>query len=111
MGQVTCWPRVEFRDDFYPRIRHTEDGDEWWFYLHRLTAFAQGLIGHPFAEKEYPVADLAADGSTGPARVEPDPRDVHHRDRDAWASLPPENLEALSREEHEIEEPHVGNLT
>lgn len=110
MAQVTLWPRVEFRTDHYPRIRHEYEGKEYFFYLHRLTAFAQGRLDHPFAEVSYPVADLAADGSTGPARLEPDARDVHHKNADAWASLPPQNLEALSRADHEKAEAHVANL-
>lgn len=88
MGQVTVGPRVEFRTDHYPRLRvwDPEKGEDRFVYLHRLYAYAHGLID-----------DLWA------------PVDVHHRDCDRWNSMP-ENLEGIARWEHAAREPQVRNL-
>lgn len=86
--QFTVGPRVEFRFDSYPRIRawDPEIGEDRFVYLHRLYAYAHGLID-----------DLWADV------------DVHHRDCDGWNSMPG-NLDPKSRQAHIEEEPHVENL-
>lgn len=88
MGQVTVGPRVEFRTDHYPRlrVRDPELGEDRFVYLHRLTAYAHGLID-----------DLWA------------PVDVHHINCDGWDNRP-ENLEALERWEHAEKEAQVANL-
>lgn len=88
MGQVTVGPRVEFRTDHYPRIRVYDPlkGQDRFVYLHRLTAYAHGLID-----------DLW------------EPVDVHHINCDGWDNMPG-NLEALSRWEHAEKEPQVANL-
>ncbi|MHB9287399.1 hypothetical protein ACKVMT_10230 [Halobacteriales archaeon Cl-PHB] len=71
-------PRIEFDPDHYPRLRvwDSEAGKDRYVYLHRLTAFAHGVID-----------DLWA------------PQHVHHVDHDRWNSIP-ENLEARDPAKH-----------
>lgn len=86
---VNVGPRVEFAPGHYPRIRawDSEQKQDKYLYLHRLTAYAHGIID-----------DLWA------------PVDIHHKNADGWCNLPPSNLEALPRWAHQEIEPHVGNL-
>lgn len=86
MASVVVGPRVEFDTAHYPRIRVWDGERDHYLYLHRLTAYAHGLIN-----------DLWA------------PVDVHHVDCDGWNN-DPLNLEAIPRHEHQEIEPHVGNL-
>jgi hypothetical protein len=81
-------PRVEFDPDHYPRIRvwDAEAGHDRYVYLHRLTAYAHGQLDALWS-----------------------PLEVHHRDSDSWNSRP-ENLEAVTPEEHADHEPHTANL-
>lgn len=80
----TVGPRVEFDLGHYPRLRvwNPDTQQDCYLYLHRLTAFAQGQI-----------EDLTDD------------RHVHHVDGDRWNNRP-ENLEALTPEEHERRHDH-----
>lgn len=100
-------PRIEFDPDHYPRIRvwDSNAGRDWYFYLHRLTAYAQGDLEHPCAEIEFPAYDAA----TGKVRLEPDPRHVHHDDADGWNN-DPTNLAGVTPDEHAAQESHVSNL-
>jgi hypothetical protein len=63
----------------YPMVRVREDGKHYYFLLHRLVAYAHGIIDHP--------------------RFERDPREIHHVDEDKWNSNP-DNLEAHTPEQH-----------
>lgn len=85
---VTFGPRVEFRVGKYPRLRvwDSEEQRDHYLYLHRLTAYAHGEMDSLWNAKE-----------------------VNHIDKDSWNNHP-ENLEAVTREEHEQKEPHVSNL-
>jgi len=88
-GSVTVGPRVEFPVDHYPRIRvwDSKRGGDRYVYLHRLTAYAHGLID-----------DLWSDEI------------VHHSNKDGWDNRV-ENLESMTWMEHEQLEPHTGNLS
>lgn len=88
MRPVNVGPRVEFTPGHYPRIRvwDPDEKRDHYLYLHRLTAYAHGIIN-----------DLWA------------PVDIHHANADGWDNRP-ENLEPLPRHVHQEIEPHVGNL-
>lgn len=105
MGSVVVGPRIEFATDHYPRIRYWDGDREWYFYLHRLTAYAQGGLDHPCASIEFP----ALDAGTGKVRTSPDPRDVHHRDADSWNNHH-DNIRSQTWEEHKRIEPQTANL-
>lgn len=81
-------PRIEFDPSHYPRIRVWDQraGHDRYVYLHRMTAYAHGLIDDLWEEV-----------------------DVHHINKDRWDNRP-SNLEAVGRAYHERVEPHVGNL-
>lgn len=85
---VTVGPRVHFDPDHYPRlfVWDPEIGADRTVYLHRLTAYAHGEIDSLWSDLH-----------------------VHHVNGDGWDN-DPDNLEGLTRPEHEAEEPHVVNL-
>lgn len=70
--------RVDFNPDHYPRIRvyDPDSGVDKQIYLHRLVAYAHGIIESPFSDKH-----------------------VHHIDGDKWNNWP-ENLNAKSPGDH-----------
>lgn len=77
MSTITCRPRIEFNTEGYVRIRaYTAEHGSACLYLHRLTAYAHGVLAEPWEE-----------------------RDVHHADHDRWNNRP-ENLEAREPTEH-----------
>jgi len=84
-GSFTVGPRVEFDLNHYPRIRvwDAERGGDRYVYLHRLAAYAHGELD-----------------SLG------DSRHVHHRDCDPWNNHP-DNLEAMTPEEHDRRHEHT----
>jgi hypothetical protein len=82
----TVGPRVEFDPEHYPRIRIWDGERDHYVYLHRLTAYAQ-----------YEIESLW------------EPVHVHHKDHDGWNNSP-ENLEALTPDEHEKYHPGVSHL-
>lgn len=88
MTRIQFRPRVEFDVDHYPRIRvwDSRAGRDRYVYLHRLSAYAHGILDSPW-----------------------DPRHVHHLNGDRWDSRP-SNLEAVWPDEHEDYDPHVSNL-
>jgi len=73
LGGVTWGP------ERYPMLCIREDGERYYFGLHRLYAYAHGIIDHP--------------------RFDRDPREVHHVDEDKMNSMP-DNLEAHTPEQH-----------
>lgn len=70
-------------------------GEYWSFPLHRLVAYAHGILDHPRFDDELIAIDLETDK----VRMEPDAREVHHVDEDKMNSSP-DNLEAHTPEEH-----------
>ncbi len=86
MSTCTFGPRVEFDTDGYVSIRFCDRGSEYRLYLHRLTAYAHGELD-----------SLGSD------------MHVHHEDSDRWNNQP-ENLTALTPDEHAEIEPHVANF-
>jgi len=86
VSTITCRPRVEFDTNGYVRLRaYDRDlGGDRYLYLHRLTAYAHGVISSPWED-----------------------RDVHHVDMDRWNNRP-ENLEARDPFEHRSE--HLARL-
>lgn len=71
-------------------------GEYHSFPLHRLYAYAHGILDHPRFEEEL----IAIDGQNGDeVRMEPDKREVHHVDEDKMNSMP-DNLEAHTPENH-----------
>jgi len=83
---TTVGPRIEFNTHGYISLRCYSEGTEYRLYLHRLTAYAHGEI----------------DSLDSPMHI-------HHLDADPWNNHP-ENLEALTPEQHEQIDPHVANL-
>lgn len=79
-GSVTLG-NVQWGPDRYPSLWLYIDGDEYSFMLHRLSAYAHGIVDHP--------------------RFDEDPREVHHKDEDKWNSHP-DNLEALEPRDHAL---------
>lgn len=67
----------------YEEPKETENGKKYGEYysfpLHRLYAYAHGIIDHP--------------------RFDRDSREIHHVDEDKWNSMP-DNLEAHTPEMH-----------
>lgn len=80
----------------YGECRDGKYGEYHSFPLHRLYAYAHGILDHPRFEQEI----IAIDGhNDDEVRMGPDPREVHHIDEDKMNSLP-DNLEAKTPEEH-----------
>lgn len=80
----------------YGEKRDGKYGEYYSFPLHRLTAYAHGIIDHPRFESEL----IAIDGhNNDEVRMKPDPREVHHIDEDKQNGMP-DNLEAHEPEEH-----------
>lgn len=69
-------PRIEFEPGRYVRIRYWDGDREWYYYVHRLVAYAHGEIDDPFADET-----------------------IHHRDEDRWNNRP-SNLQAVEPAEH-----------
>lgn len=86
MSTFTVDPRVEFDTAGYVRLRCCEQGTEYCVYLHRLTAYAHEELDDLWSAEH-----------------------VHHRDADPWNNHP-DNLEALTPDEHAEREPHVANF-
>lgn len=80
----------------YEEPKNGRYGEYWAFPLHRLYAYAHGIIDHPRFED---TGVIAIDEATGEVRMEPDGREVHHVDEDKMNSQP-DNLEAHAPEAH-----------
>lgn len=73
---VVVGPRVEFSPAHYPRLRVWDGERDHYVYLHRLTAYAYGMIDSLWSDDE-----------------------VHHIDHDGWNNCP-ENLQAQAAVDH-----------
>jgi len=86
MTTFTCGPRIEFDTAGYISLRFCHRSTEYRLYLHRLTAYAHGELESLDSDKH-----------------------VHHVDADRWNNQP-ENLEAMTPDEHAEIDPHVANF-
>lgn len=73
---VNVGPRVEFCPSHYPRLRVWDGERDHYVYLHRLVAYAHGMIDSLWAGDE-----------------------IHHDDHDGWNNRP-ENLFAEEPSAH-----------
>lgn len=73
-------PRIDFNPTHYPRIRawNPDEGLDQQLYLHRLVAYAHGLVDSPFQKHD---------------------REIHHKNHDKWDNRP-ENLRVVERSAH-----------
>lgn len=71
-------------------------GEYWSFPLHRLNAFAHGVLDSPRFEDPIWIIDGQNDGEV---RTDADAREVHHVDEDKMNGSP-NNLEAHEPEYH-----------
>lgn len=88
-----CW-------EPYEEPRNGKYGEYHAFPMHRLTAFAEGIIDHPRFEDDG-VVGFWDDPETGETvvRNKPDRREVHHVDEDKM-NYDARNLEAYTSEVH-----------
>lgn len=99
---------VQWGPDRYPALwvwepygekRGGSYGEYHSFPLHRLTAFAHGIVDHPRFESFDVVAVEEDEQGELVAWNDPDTREVHHVDEDKQNGRP-ENLEAHPPQDH-----------
>lgn len=100
----TVGPRIEFCESHYPRIRYYHDGREYYFYIHRLVAYAHGELDYPFVS--YDKIPIIEEGGV---TFGTDERVVHHENKKQWDNRPV-NLITMTEKEHTQVEPHTKNL-